>query len=97
MVFCATHVTKCDHLVQGLSNLLPATISTSVLLELLFILSSQSCSMSSSSSSSSQPLAYCHMHCGWFPPVVAPFLVSNSPTLLRLWNHRFTFMLIKFL
>src|SRR3954464_7148078 len=48
MVFCATHVTKCDHLVQGLSNLLPATISTPVLLELLFILSSQSCSMSSS-------------------------------------------------
>ena len=41
-------------------------------------------------------LAYCHMQYGWFPTVVAPSWVSSSPTLLRLRNHRFTFMLIKF-
>src|SRR3954463_15926090 len=38
---------RCVHLNQELSNLLPTTISTLVHLKLLFILSSQSCSMSS--------------------------------------------------
>ena len=42
-------------------------------------------------------LAYWHVQYGWFPTVVAPSWVSSSPTLLRLRNHRFTFMLFKFL
>jgi hypothetical protein len=35
--------------------------------------------------------------CGWLPTFVAPIHVSGSPTLLRLRNHCFTFMLFKFL
>ena len=48
MMCCATHETRCDQLVQGHSDLLPAAVSTSVHLKLLFILFFHSCSMSSS-------------------------------------------------
>ena len=85
---------RCVHLSQELANLLPTTISTSVLLKLLFILIFHSCSMSSFLKSA---LTYCYMQQGWFPTVVAPIHVSISSTLLRLRNLYFTFMLFKFL
>src|ERR1043165_8069953 len=59
---------RCVHLSQELVNLLPTTISTPVLLKLLFILIFHSCSMSSFLKSA---LTYCYMQQGWFPTVVA--------------------------
>ena len=85
MVFCATHVARCDHLIQELSNLSACSISTSVYLKCCSSDLFKSCSLSSSSSS--QPLAYCHMQCGWFPNSCCTFYVSSSPTLLRFRNH----------
>src|ERR1043165_6632415 len=88
----------CVYLSQELANLLPTTISTSVLLKLLFNLDlSFLFHVISILLLLQVSPAYCYMPSGWFPTVVAPIHVSISSTLLRLRNLCFTFMLFNFL
>ena len=62
--------------------------STSVHVESWSSFHSKSLFMSSSNLCiKNQPLSYCHMPCGWVPFFCCTYLVSNSPTLLRLRNR----------